>query len=245
MTAGTGLRVDQLAGFRIGVTSDRRSERPDLRPGAARGPRAARPGPEDRPERPGRRADLGDPGRDRGPPGGGAGHHRLRHAPLVRGRRRRGPRRRADRRARRGRRSWPAAPRRIGAVRAAGLEDAQASDHETTASMVDALIELPAGRPPGRDPAARLHRRGAAGPAPAGERSAVLDRHAVPLGPADRRRPAAQADRRGLRPAAGRRDLHQRSRRGGDPRGRGRSGAGCPSSSTRSSTMWWRPPSVR
>ena len=47
---------------------------------------------------------------------------------------------------------------------------------------------------PGGHPAARLHRRGPAGPAARAERAGA-DRDALPLGAAQRRRPAAAADR--------------------------------------------------
>ena len=56
-------------------------------------------------------------------------------------------------------------PKAHGAVRAAGLLDAQASELETTASLVDAMVDGRADRSAGGDPAARLHRRGPAGPA--------------------------------------------------------------------------------
>lgn len=68
------------------------------------------------------------------------------------------------------------------------------------------------GRAAGRGAAARLHRRGAAGAAARGVRRRA-HRHPVPVGGALRRRPAAPADRCGLHRSAGRDHLHQRPRR--------------------------------
>ena len=61
-------------------------------------------------------------------------------------------------------------PKAVGAVRAAGLVDAQASELDTTASLVDAMVAAGLAGPPGGHPAARLHRRGPARPAARGQR---------------------------------------------------------------------------
>ena len=87
-------------------------------------------------------------------------------------------------------RSWPAAPRRSARSGRPGLEDAQASEHVTTASMVDDLIERGlldrrvAIQLHGYTDEVQLDRLRAVS-------ASVLDRDAVPLGPTHRRGPAA------------------------------------------------------
>ena len=106
-------------------------------------------------------------------------------------------------------------PKAIGAVRAAGLVDAQASDADTTASLVDALV---AAGLTGRRVAIQLHGftdETQLAPAAGAERGRA-DGHALPLDAAGRAGAAEPVDRGGLPTAARRADLHQRARRGGD-----------------------------
>ena len=72
-------------------------------------------------------------------------------------------------------------PKAHGAVRAAGLLDA-AADHPRHHGVPGGCRDRRRShRPPGGDPAPRLHRRGPARPAPGGERERA-ERHAVPAG---------------------------------------------------------------
>ena len=76
-------------------------------------------------------------------------------------------------------------PKAHGAVRAAGLVDAQTSVLDTTASMIDAMVDAGLTRSAGGHPAARVHRRRPTGPA-AGDQQQRADRDPVPLDPTRR-----------------------------------------------------------
>ena len=213
-------RAEGRAAGRLPDRRDIRSSvrRPDLGPRATRRAGAARARAQDRTERPGRRPGRGDPGGHRGPARRGDGHHRLRHAALVRGGRRRRSRGPSSPPSWTMPRSWPAVRRRW------------------------ARYGQPVWRRPGRAtarPPPRWWTTGRDGP---GRRRVAIQLHGytdevqlsrlrevsepvLTVTPYRWVRPTAhdrlpQADRGGLLPAAGRADVHQRPWCRGHPGGR-------------------------